>query len=120
MRFLVVLAALAVVGVAADGRATTRAGPSPRVAHAIRLASITYGVSERDMRAVAWCESGFDPRAKNPSSTASGLFQFLYPSTWRSTPYARLSVWDPYANALAAAWLVRRDGGWYQWECNPR
>ena len=30
---------------------------------------------------IAWCESNFDPFAKNNSSTASGLFQFL-DSTW--------------------------------------
>lgn len=33
--------------------------------------------------AVIECESGGDPRAQNPSSTASGLFQFIN-GTWRA------------------------------------
>lgn len=33
------------------------------------------------MHRVAWAESKFDPKAKNPSSTASGVFQILS-GTW--------------------------------------
>jgi hypothetical protein len=58
---------------------------------------------------VAACESGDDPGAVNPSSGAEGLFQFL-PSTWRSSPYATSSPFDPVANAEAAAWLYRTSG----------
>jgi soluble lytic murein transglycosylase-like protein len=72
--------------------------------------------------AVAWalrvaaCESGYNPRARNPSG-ASGLFQFM-PSTWASTPQGRAgqSVWDPVANARAAAWYYQT-GGPSRWSC---
>jgi uncharacterized protein YraI len=59
------------------------------------------------------CESGLDPGAYNASSAASGLFQFL-PGTWATTPYAASSIFDPTANANAAAWMwsVGRRGEW--------
>jgi peptidoglycan hydrolase CwlO-like protein len=64
---------------------------------------------------VAKCESNYNPYAVNPSSGASGLFQFL-PSTWRGSPYAAQSVFDPVANAQAAEWLYNRSGPG-QWSC---
>ena len=64
---------------------------------------------------VAYCESRDNPLAVNPISNASGLFQFL-PSTWSGTPYAAASVFDPVANAQAAAWLYQRYGP-SQWSC---
>jgi hypothetical protein len=64
---------------------------------------------------VAWCESRYHPNSVNSDSGASGLFQFL-PSTWAFTPYASHSPFDPKYNALAAAWLYKRDGG-SQWVC---
>ena len=57
---------------------------------------------------VAMCESGDNPDARNPSG-ASGLFQIM-PGTWAGTPYASSSVFDPVANARAAAWLYARRG----------
>jgi LysM repeat protein len=64
---------------------------------------------------VAGCESHYNPYAVNRSSGASGVFQFL-PSTWASSPYAGASVFDPGANAQAAAWLYQHAGPG-QWEC---
>jgi hypothetical protein len=65
-------------------------------------------------------ESGGDPGADNPRSTAAGLFQFLH-RTWDSVPlsvtggsYASGAVYDPEANVKAAAWLQRRYS-WTQW-----
>lgn len=86
--------------------------------YAIHLAALTYGVNEGDMLRVASCESGFNTYSVNSSSTASGLFQFLN-STWRTNLYSGFSVFDPVANALGAAWLVRQDGGWREWQCRP-
>lgn len=59
------------------------------------------------------CESGWDPWAKNPRSTASGLAQFLN-TTWAGTPQARagLSVFDGYANVDGAVWLYGQSGAW--------
>jgi hypothetical protein len=90
----------------------------PDSLEAIRLASIAYGVSYSLLERRARCETGgsFSRFAKNRFSSASGLFQFLYPSTWNRTPYARESVWSPYANALAAAWMERNGHGG-EWAC---
>lgn len=59
------------------------------------------------------CESGWDPGAKNPRSSASGLGQDLN-TTWANTPQGRagLSVLDPYANIDGNAWLYTRSGAW--------
>src|SRR2546429_1176432 len=65
---------------------------------------------------VAKCESNYNPFAVNRSSGASRLFQFL-PSTWASSPYHAQSVFDPTANAKAAAWLYQRSGPG-QWSCS--
>lgn len=35
------------------------------------------GIDKTDFAALVWIESKFDPRAKNPNSTASGLCQFI-------------------------------------------
>ncbi len=64
---------------------------------------------------VAYCESRYHPNSVNSSSGAAGLFQFL-PSTWAFTPWHAQSPFDPVANALAAAWLYKRDGP-NQWVC---
>jgi len=89
---------------------------NPDVVEAINLAAATYGHSA-ELWSKARCETGgtFSPRSLNSSSGASGLFQFLY-STWSSTPYARFSVWSPYANALAAGWM-HANGRGGEWSC---
>lgn len=70
------------------------------------------------------CESGGAPWAKNPTSTAAGLFQFLR-STWDKGPAPALGLpayWTgaPYVpewNIQAAAWLYANWGGTNQWSC---
>lgn len=74
---------------------------------------------------VANRESSFYPWAKNPSSSASGLFQHLA-SYWPGRAAAYLergwfgkgawpaSVFDPRANAIAAAKMVAASG-WGPW-----
>jgi len=65
------------------------------------------------------CESGGDVYAKNPHSSASGLFQHLA-RYWeeRSTKagWAGASIWDPEANIAVAAWLLE-NGGTSHWTC---
>jgi hypothetical protein len=87
--------------------------------YAINLAASVFGVSRSEMWSVASCETGgtFSPFARNRSSSASGLFQFL-DSTWASQGIAGFSVYDPVANALGAARIVARQG-WRQWSCQP-
>lgn len=88
------------------------------VDHAIHLAAALYGVPVSELQRVGTCESHLTPSSKNTSSTASGLFQFL-DSTWARAGVPGFSVFDPYANAIAAARLVRSDGSWREWSCQP-
>ena len=79
----------------------------------IYAAADAYGQSREDMLRVARCESGLDPNQVTPPYQASGLFQFL-PGTWATTPYASQDIFDPVANANAAAWMwsVGRRNEW--------
>jgi hypothetical protein len=65
--------------------------------------SESYGISADTPLRIARCESGFNQYAKNKSSTASGVFQYLS-QTWANTPEGRngLSVFDADANVRAA------------------
>lgn len=74
------------------------------------------GEVERACR-VMMCESRGNPRAENPGSSASGLWQFL-DSTWRSTtgtpgPASNYSA----ETQTAAAARLRNSAGWGQWSC---
>lgn len=84
----------------------------PNVIEALNLAAAVYGHGSTLWRK-AQCESHLNPNAKNRSSSAAGLLQFL-DSTWASTPFAAFSVYSPYANALAGGWMhdVGRGGEW--------
>jgi soluble lytic murein transglycosylase-like protein len=86
--------------------------------YAIALAARAFGLSEWGMGKVASCESHLNPWARNPTSGAAGLMQFL-PKTWQHTPFASFSVFDPLPNALAAAQIVHHDRGYGQWSCRP-
>jgi hypothetical protein len=86
----------------------------PSVTEAIELACTVYGNCATLWRR-ARCESQLNPNARN-GSEASGLLQFL-PSTWRSTPFARFNVFSPYANALAAGWMIGPAGRGGEWAC---
>jgi hypothetical protein len=72
---------------------------------------------DRALRIIS-CESGGRANAKNPTSTASGLFQHLG-SLWASRSakagWAGSDIFDPVANVAVAAWLVYDDGGWSHW-----
>jgi uncharacterized protein YraI len=93
---------------------TTSPSSGGNVVDIIYAAAARYGQNGDALLAVASCESGLNPNAVNSSSGASGLFQFL-PGTWATTPYANQSIFDPVANAEAAAWMwsVGRRGEWY-------
>jgi uncharacterized protein YraI len=73
-----------------------------------------YDQSRSDMLRVAECESNLDPYAVNPSGSY-GLFQFIR-STWESTPYGNKNIFDPVANANAAAWMWA-EGRKSEWVC---
>ena len=89
---------------------------SPRVIAAINLACATYGNCATLWRR-AGCETGgtYLASARNSSSGATGLYQFLL-STWNSTPYRMFKRTNPYANALAAGWMIGAGRG-NEWSC---
>lgn len=89
----------------------------PTIVEAAELAAQALHVDAGEMVSVASCESHLDPYAVNRSSGASGAWQFLR-STWSHTPFARWSPFNPYAQALAVAGIVRVEG-WRQWTCRP-
>jgi hypothetical protein len=65
--------------------------------------SKSYGISADIPLRIAKCESGYNSLAKNKTSSASGVFQYLA-STWRGTDQGKagLSVFDADANVKAA------------------
>jgi hypothetical protein len=68
------------------------------------------------------CESGGDPNAKNPHSSASGLFQHLarlWPERAAQAGFRGADVFDPAANVAVAAWLLD-NGGTGHWVCKAR
>ncbi|MGA9595203.1 MAG: hypothetical protein WBV06_03540 [Acidimicrobiia bacterium] len=68
------------------------------------------------------CESHGDPNAKNPHSSASGLFQHLarlWPGRAARAGFAGADVFDGYANIAVAAWLLEH-GGTSNWVCKAR
>jgi soluble lytic murein transglycosylase-like protein len=78
-----------------------------------------------DPQDVAWamviidCESDGNPYAKNPNSSASGLFQQLaryWDDRARDAGWAGASVFDPEANIAVSAHLFSW-GGKSHWEC---
>ncbi len=65
------------------------------------------------------CESGGYPNAKNPTSSASGLFQHLaryWDGRSNAASWSGASIWDPEANVAVAAWLLAKNGK-ASWEC---
>jgi uncharacterized protein YraI len=80
----------------------------------IYAAADRYDQSRSDMLRVAECESNLDPYAVNPSGSY-GLFQFIR-TTWKSTPYGKEDIFNPEANANAAAWMWS-EGRKSEWVC---
>ena len=78
-------------------------------------AADNYGQSREAMLRVARCESGLNPNAVGGGGAYHGLFQFV-PSTFAGTPYAQYDIYDPWANAHAAAWMWSQ-GGKSAWVC---
>jgi hypothetical protein len=90
----------------------------PTLEECVKLATIAYpAFSEARAWQIIYHESWTSGKqfAKNRSSTASGLYQFLT-STFASTPYGKagMSIWSPCASSLAAGWMHEngRGGEW--------
>jgi hypothetical protein len=123
--------AAAAAKAAADAKArAARASAAPAPPAATSIPSyppgtvqdiITKAFTPLGATAVAWglrvakCESGYNPRAYNGAGPYYGLFQFLM-STFKATPFGGQDVYDPVANAGAAAWKYSQ-GGAGSWGC---
>lgn len=66
---------------AAPAAAATEAAPVPPTAPAVPMSGATGGDVQSYLDAVKMAESGGNPNARNPNSTASGLYQFTQ-GTW--------------------------------------
>jgi hypothetical protein len=80
----------------------------------IHQAAAKYGQSPQAMVRVARCESGLNPYAIG-AGQYYGLFQFV-PDTFARTPYGDYDIFDPWANAHAAAWMWEQ-GQKSAWVC---
>jgi soluble lytic murein transglycosylase-like protein len=85
------------------------------VINCIKQAAARWNVSSDMLLRKARCESTLNPRAVG-FGIHRGLFQFNYPGTWNTTPYAKYDPFEAKWNALAAAWAhhVGRGG---EWQC---
>lgn len=79
-------------------------GWSPAVVSAIDEAASRYGIPADHLYVLAHIESGGDPTAQNPHSSAGGLFQFL---DGTARDYGLTNKYDPQANADAGARFYR-------------
>ena len=78
-------------------------GPT-NVRAAIDTAASRYGVDPTALSVIAQLESGGNPAAQNPNSSAGGLFQFIDSTAQQ---YGLTDKFDPYASADAGARLAR-------------
>lgn len=91
----------------------------PDVPALIAEVALEHGLSPAWMHRIAWCESRFQPWARNRRSGAAGLWQFM-PGTWRwmsaQAGLAGSSPYDPWASTEVAAWAFER-GYARHWSC---
>lgn len=85
----------------------------PGVRELIVRAAEGAGISPTTALSIAQCESGFDPAAQNPVSSAGGLYQFTIP-TWEyiGSPGDRFDAVDSI-NAFVTHYPTHP---WW-WEC---
>lgn len=85
---------------------TVPAAPSGSIAEIVYGAAAEFGISGAYLLQIASCESGLNPSAYNPAGYY-GLFQFNA-STWAA--YGSGSIYDPIAQARAAAQMIAAGG----------
>ncbi len=94
---------------AVSGKASASSGtrvvlPPANIQAILNEAANRHGVSAHALSETARLESGFNPNAKNPNSSAGGLLQFI-DST--ASDYGLQNKFDPAASADAGARLMR-------------
>jgi hypothetical protein len=81
--------------------------PSGNIRGLIANAAQKYGQDPNTLTRIAGVESSFNPSAKNPNSSAAGLFQF---TSGTAKAYGLADPFNPAASADAAARLTRDNG----------
>lgn len=95
--------------------------PVPTVRELVLEYANKYNVDVDTAMRVIGCESGFNPSAQNPTSTAGGVMQFV-DRTWKSVNKIRGTGWtladkyDARKNIDNGMWLVHNEG-WHHWQC---
>jgi soluble lytic murein transglycosylase-like protein len=87
----------------------------------IRAYSAQYGIPAEVPTCIARLESGFNQFARNKSSSASGVFQYLS-GTWKATDEGKAgySVFDAEANVRAAIKYMASRKSTKPWVVGPR
>ena len=80
----------------------------PDIEMIIRDAAQGAGVDETTLLSIAQVESALDPKAKNPNSSAEGLFQFI-DDTWKDVAGEGKDKLHPATNAEAGAEFTKRN-----------
>lgn len=106
---------------APDGQTLTTVAARPASGEALARAALSAagfrGQSLEQAVAIAKAESGFDPTAANPKSSARGLMQIML-SAHQDDP--EITQWrDPYANARMAYRISRGGTDWSPWSTWP-
>ncbi len=107
----------AVVPVPTVGAASSERGPLHQL---VWQAALDHGISPWLLTCITDKEQGGSDWNPNAVSATNdyGLDQFHDPSSptslWARSPYASYSVYNPWANAEAAAWWISR-GELHQW-----
>lgn len=92
----------------------------PAVENWRTVVELYFGANTDRALSVMQCESRGDAHAKNPRSTASGLFQFLR-GTWKNVTGEsnHNGVFDGRYNIEAASILSKGGTDWSHWVCKP-
>lgn len=92
--------------------------PKEIIIEEIKRQANLFGLGEKFMLNLAYCESKYDNLAKNPNSTAQGVYQFIF-STWNNTQSGKkkISPYDYKAN-IRETMIKIADGQYSHWnEC---
>jgi SLT domain-containing protein len=118
-RFAVVLGLCLALALAGQTAAQAASGVQAYQSHA--LGKLGGNTAQSSCLNQLWQrESGWNPKAQNPTSTAYGIAQFLN-STWAGTGIAKTS--DPYRQVDAGLIYIKKRYGtpcqaWSFWQAN--
>lgn len=87
----------------------------------IEVQAIVAQVNPQDALRVSFCESSHDAQARNPHSSAGGLWQFtdgtfLDGIRWMGVDWKLEDKYDPYKSTLMAMWFINKEG-YNRWVC---